>query len=163
MGRALCLLLLSLPLAGCGFALRSNDVLSAQFERLELELSQPNNEFSRLLRRSLTVANVDTALTSANSDQVPLLRIGPEQIVSRPITVNPRARAAQYELRLSVAVAMARGETVLIAPETLFVERIYFEDIENISGNQEEVTIITAEMRRELVNQLLRRLEAAGT
>ena len=79
---------------------------------------------------------------------------------SRPVTVNPRARAAQYELRLSINIALAQADAMLIDTETLFVERSYFEDIENISGNQEEIELITAEMRRELVNQLMRRLEA---
>jgi outer membrane lipopolysaccharide assembly protein LptE/RlpB len=77
--------------------------------------------------------------------------------------VNPRARAAQYEMRLSINIALGNAERYLISPETLMVERIYFEDIANIAGTQEEVEIITAEMRRELVNQLMRRLEAVET
>ena len=58
------------------------------------------------------------------------------------------------------------GEAIEVRPsmpETLFVERMYFEDIENISGNQQEIELIRAEMRRELVNQLMRRLEAVET
>jgi outer membrane lipopolysaccharide assembly protein LptE/RlpB len=47
-----------------------------------------------------------------------------------------------------------------LEPETLFVERTYFQDVENISGNQEEAEIISAEMRRELINQMMRRLAA---
>ena len=57
-------------------------------------------------------------------------------------------------------MALMLGERALIAPETLFVERTYFQDIENISGNQEEAEIISAEMRRELIDQLMRRLAA---
>lgn len=170
MGRTLPLLLLAIGILGldaCGFALRSSDVLSARYERIQLNLQQPNSEFSRLLQRSLAVADVATEIAATGSTaaagDLPVLQIGNEVVVARPVTVNRRARAAQYEIRLSISVAMARGDRILIEPEILFAERTYFEDIENISGNQEEVEIITAEMRRELVNQLVRRLEGAAS
>lgn len=152
-------------LSACGFSLRGSDILSSKFDTLQLNAQQPNSEFSRLLRRSLEVAdvNVEAVLPENLNSELPVLAIGDERVVSRPITVNPRARAAQYELRLSINVALGRADEYLIDPETLFVERIYFEDIENISGNQEEIELITAEMRRELVNQLMRRLEAVDT
>jgi outer membrane lipopolysaccharide assembly protein LptE/RlpB len=77
--------------------------------------------------------------------------------------VNPRARAAQYDIRLSVPVSLVRAGEFLITEQNLMVERRHFEDIANIAGNREEVEIIAAEMRRDLVNQLMRRLEAAGS
>jgi LPS-assembly lipoprotein len=86
--------------------------------------------------------------------------VSDEQVVSRPVSINARSRAAQYELRMSITIAMGNTAGYLIEPESLIVQRIYFEDIENISGNREEVEIISAEMRRELVLQLLRRLES---
>ena len=168
MNRLLQILIVSvsvISLPGCGFALRGSDVISSQFDAIQLHLQQPNSEFSRLLRRSLDVSNVKFELINSavsNSSQ-PLLAVGAEQIVSRPVTVNPRARAAQYEMRVAVDIVLTQGEQVFIEPQTLFVERTYFEDIENIAGNREEIEIITAEMRRELVNQLMRRLEASGS
>ena len=156
---------LAIILSACGFSLRGSDVLSSKFDTLQLNSQQPNSEFSRLLRRSLEIADVSVeAVLIENLDsEVPILAISNEQVISRPVTVNPRARAAQYELRLSINVALGRANDFLIDPEILFVERTYFEDIENISGNQEEIELITAEMRRELVNQLMRRLEAVET
>ena len=124
----------------------------------------PSLPTSRLLRRSLDSADVIiTDVDAVDADaSFPTLGIANEQLVSRPITINPRARAAQIELRLSVDLALMQGEQAVIAPETLFVERVYFQDIENINGNQEEAEIISAEMRRELSNQILRRLAAVG-
>lgn len=152
-------------LSGCGFALRGGDQLSADFSTLLLNLQQPSSELSRLLRRSLTSADIEVELIEQINEEasvsgIPVLQVADEQIVSRPVTVNPRARAAQYELRMSVTIALGRSGAYLIEPESLVVQRIYFEDIENISGNREEVEIISAEMRRELVLQLMRRLEA---
>lgn len=156
-------LMLVLLLTGCGYSLRGNDVLSSQFDTLQLRLQDPNSEFSRLLRRSLDAADVTTNLLESNAQQgtdLAILSVGNEQLANRPVSVNPRARAAQYEIRLSIEIALSRGDSELIPQETMSVQRNYFEDIDNITGNRDEVQIITAEMRRELVNQLLRRLQA---
>ena len=154
-----------MSLGSCGYSLRGSDMLSSKFETIQLSSQQPNSEFSCLLRRSLEVANVNVeAILAAGIESVatdlPVLTISPERIVNRPVSINPRARAAQYEMRVSISIALNRAEEILISPETLYVERVYFEDLENISGNQEEIKIIATEMRRELVNQLMRRLEA---
>ena len=161
--RLLILSCVSVILSSCGFSLRGSDVLSSKLQVIQLDMEQPNSEFSRLLRRSLEVADVSIEAVALTNSDSPVLLVSNERIVSRPITVNPRARAAQYEMRLSINIALGNAERYLISPETLMVERIYFEDIANIAGTQEEVEIITAEMRRELVNQLMRRLEAVET
>ena len=161
--RLLILSCVSVILSSCGFSLRGSDVLSSKFQVIQLDMEQPNSEFSRLLRRSLEVADVSIESVALTNSDSPVLLVSNERIVSRPITVNPRARAAQYEMRLSINIALGNAERYLISPETLMVERIYFEDVANIAGTQEEVEIITAEMRRELVNQLMRRLEAVET
>ncbi len=148
----------------CGFTLRSNEVISSRFNSIQLNLQPPNSELSRLLRRRLDIAGVETQLLTTNLPNInqPILVISDEQMTSRPVTFNPRARTAQQEMRLSITILFEQGEQMLIRPETLFVERTYFEDVENIAGNQEEVVIIRAEMRGELVNQIMRRLEAAS-
>ena len=64
-------------------------------------------------------------------------------------------------MRLSIEITLRVNETFLIESEALFVDRIYFEDIENITGNQEEIRIITSEMSQNLVSQVMRRLESA--
>ena len=155
-------LILSLALQSCGFALRGSDAISANFSSLALNLQQPQSEFSRLLERSLEMADVEISSSpDTNSDKIPTLAVANVRVSNRPVTINPRARAAQVEIRLSVDITLIRGELELIPAETLLVDRVYFQDVENIAGNQEEVQIITAELRRELVNQLMRRLESA--
>tara|TARA_B110000858_G_scaffold49124_1_gene56672 strand:- start:48053 stop:48559 length:507 start_codon:yes stop_codon:yes gene_type:complete len=160
--RSLVLPTLLLALSNCGFSLRGNDVLSANFSELQFYSEQPNSELIRLLRRSLDGADVNVTLVTLDEvdSNIAMLGIANEQLISRPVTINPRARAAQIELRLSVDMALILGEQNLLEPETLFVERSYFQDIENISGNQEEAEIISTEMRRELINQMMRRLAA---
>ena len=152
-------------LYSCGYSLRNNYLLEANLESLQLKLSQPNSEFSRILRRNLELAGVDTIISDtsqeASSNTEHELIISSEEISTRPVTINSRARAAQYEMRVSVEFALKNSERVLVEPEAIFVDRIYFEDIQNITGNQEEVRIITSEMRQDLVFQLIRRIESA--
>jgi len=160
--KALALSTLLLALSNCGFSLRGSDVLSANFSELQFYSEQPNSELARLLRRSLDGAEVNVTLVSLEEadTSIAVLGLANEQLISRPVTINPRARAAQIELRLSVDMALILDEQTLLEPETLFVERTYFQDVENISGNQEEAEIISAEMRRELITQMMRRLAA---
>ena len=154
------LITLLLTLSSCGFSLRGSDALAAQFSTLSLDLEQANSELSRQLRRSLDVAEV--AISRDGGGDIPTLSLRNERVISRPVSVNPRARAAQYEIRLSVDISLLQGQSILIDQETLQIQRSYYEDIENIAGNQEEIAIITAEMRRDLVNLVIRRLEAVA-
>ena len=158
--RTLVLSTLVLVISSCGFSLRGNDVLSVNFSELQFYSEQPNSDLARLMRRNLGDADVNVTLINLDEadSNVALLGIANESLVSRPVTINSRARAAQIELRLSVDMALLLNGQALLEPETLFVERTYFQDVENISGNQEEAEIISAEMRRELINQMIRRL-----
>lgn len=142
--------------------MRGSDVLTANFSELQFYSEQPNSELTRLLSRSLISADVNVTEVGLGEEDssIALLGIANEQISNRPVTINPRARAAQVELRLSVDMALMLNGKSLLESETLSVERTYFQDVENISGNQEEAEIISAELRRELINQMMRRLAA---
>ena len=152
-------------LTSCGYSLRTNQLIEGSLDTIHLTLSQPNSEFSQILRRNLELADVKVINSiesqQAHSNLTHELSIGGEEISTRPITINSRARAAQYEMRLSIEITLRVNKTFLIESEALFVDRIYFEDIENITGNQEEIRIITSEMRQNLVSQVMRRLESA--
>jgi len=156
-------LILFILLAGCGYSLRGDAELPPSFARIALSQQQPGGEFARLLERSLRAADIEVVTdTAAFSGDMPRLTVSGETVSNRPVTVNARARAAQYELRVAVEVGLELSNRTLLETQTLSVERSYFEDIENIAGSQEEAELLVTEMRRELVNQLLRRLEAAA-
>jgi LPS-assembly lipoprotein len=160
--RGAILALLTITVTACGFSLRGSAALSGNLPELQLNLQQPNSEVARLLRRALEDANVVLHdLDDENpSAAVPVLSVGAEQLVVQPITVTPRARAAQYDIRISLPVNLSNGETTLLGPEQLTIQQTYYENTGNIAGTQEEIEVIQDEMRRGLVTQLLRRLEA---
>ena len=159
------LLILLIILNACGYSLRNNQFLIANLDTIQLQLAQPNSEFSRILRRNLEATGIHTVVSElsqeSNEETEHELIIGNEEISNRPVTINSRARAAQYEMRLSIEVALKRNQAFLFEPEVLFVDRVFFEDIQNITGNQEEIRIISSEMRQDLVSQVIRRIESA--
>jgi outer membrane lipopolysaccharide assembly protein LptE/RlpB len=114
------------------------------------------------LRRALEDANV--VLHDINDEPldntVPVLNVGAEQLIVRPITMTAQARAAQYDIRISLLVNLSSGDSNMLGPEQLSVQQIYYENTGNIVGTQEEIEVIQEEMRRGLVIQILRRLEA---
>ena len=159
------LALLMLAVSSCGFSLRGSTALSGNLPELQLYLQQPNSEVAQMLRRALQDANV--ILTDVDVDSVgsaiPTLSVGAEQLVVRPITVTPSARAAQYDIRMALPVNLVSGGNNLLGPEELTIQQVYYENTGNITGTQEEIEVIQGEMRRTMISQLLRRLEAAAS
>jgi LPS-assembly lipoprotein len=160
--RGAILMLLALAVTSCGFSLRGSSTLAGNLPELKLNLQQPNSEVARLLRRALEDANV--VLHDINDEPldntVPVLNVGAEQLIVRPITMTAQARAAQYDIRISLLVNLSSGDSNMLGPEQLSVQQIYYENTGNIVGTQEEIEVIQEEMRRGLVIQILRRLEA---
>ncbi len=155
------ILCMSFVLAGCGFALRGSDQTALAITTVELHAAQPNSPFMQQLRDALASADVSTNPVGGSASYV--LSVGEEQTHTRTASVNSRARAAQYDLQLAVSVQLDNAGVTLFGPETLAVQRSYYEDIANIAGSNEEMELLRTEMRRELVEQLLRRLRAAAT
>jgi len=155
--------LMLVTLAGCGYNLRGTGAGAPDFTDLRLQLPESEPEFERVLLRSLQTAGIGVhEAGDANARSFPLLAIGPELFSGRPASTTAQARAAQITLQLAVRVNLTDGETALIDMETLNVERTYYQDLRNIAGNREEAELLREEMRRDLVAQLMRRLEAAG-
>lgn len=151
-------LALALLLSSCGFSLRSSEQMTLPAVSMQLQSVQSNSAFEQEARLALQKAGVQ--VVAGETDFV--LHIGEEQINTRTVSVNGRARAAQYEVQLAIEVGLAQGEAVLFGPEVLATERTYFEDIANIAGSNEEMELLLTEMRQALVDQLLRRLRAAS-
>ncbi|MDP1930143.1 MAG: LPS assembly lipoprotein LptE [Gammaproteobacteria bacterium] len=151
---------MSLVLAGCGFALRGSEQTAMPITTVELRAMQQNSPFMQQLRDAL--ANADVSTSPAGGSATYILSVGEEQTSTRTASVNSRARAAQYDLQLAVSVQLDGAGITVFGPETLSVQRSYYEDIANIAGSNEEMELLRTEMRRELVEQLLRRLRVAA-
>lgn len=156
------LLVTMISLSACGFSLRGSDSITDSLPALVLNLQQPNGEIALLLRRALDNAGVEVIELEdlQQPTDVPVLSVGAEQSAIRPATLTPRARAAQYDVSISVQASLIQGDTEIFGPEELTRQQIYYEDVDTLTGNQEEAEVIRGELRAELVEQILRRLAA---
>lgn len=150
------LVLISLTLVSCGFSLRGSADSALSPETVFVRSAQENSQLTQALQTSLV--NAQMQLVQSASQARYIVSVGEEEFSTTTATVNGRARAAQYTLRLSVELALDTQEQNLLAPERLAVESSYFEDTANIAGSTREADILQGEMRQELVNQILNRL-----
>jgi len=158
--RATSLVLISLTFASCGFALRGSESTALSPETVFVRSSQENAQLTQALQASLMEAQLQLVDSASQAHYV--VSVGPEDFSSSTATVNGRARAAQYTLRLSVELALDMQDQNLLQAERIAVERSYFEDTANIAGSTREADILRDEMRQELVNQILNRLRVVA-
>ena len=162
--RCLVLAILISLLTACGFSLRGSAVsLTDSLPSLALNLQQPNSEFSRYLQQTLTSSRVQLIAADVEAEiPTPVLSVSAERFQVQPVSVNPLARAAQYEILLAVTFALHSGAESLLQEQEIAVREIYFENTESLPGSQEEMQLIQDDLRRELVDILLRRLEGVN-
>lgn len=121
-----------------------------------------NNASAEILISKLKRLNVQTSNFDKDLERtMPWLEIGKEGFQSFPITINSSARAAQYELELSLDVKFSLSKNELIPLERFTVSRDFLENVQNINGSQDEIDLIVHEMRSELASVVIRRLAAA--
>jgi LPS-assembly lipoprotein len=154
---ALMALVMVAALSGCGFTLRGSADLPAALQTIQVEGASANSEMTREVSRMLR--NNGATLVEAGTDAIWRLDIGGEAASERVLSVNANARAGEYELTMSVAAQLRRG-TQTVGPETFSVSRVYLTDPENAVAKNEEAELIRTEMRRELAQQILRRLQS---
>ena len=154
------LALISLTLISCGFSLRGSADSALSPETVFVRSAQENGQLTQALRTSLV--NAQMQLVQSASQAHYIVSVGPEDFSTTTATVNGRARAAQYTLRLSVELALDTQHQNLLTTERIAVERSYFEDTANIAGSTREADLLHNEMRQELVNQILNRLRVVS-
>jgi len=154
---ALALSLLCL-LSACGFQLRGSGgtAVPESWHKMHLITSNPNGELSRELQSTFSANGV---VWVEKEEANYLLKIGTERFTQRNLSLNAQARAAEFELTLSsnFMVLDARGAEVMAASDASVVKQME-NDPRNVVGKAEEVRILKAEMRTELVNQIIRRI-----
>ena len=149
--------LLAVAHYGCGFHLRTWD-LGASVSSFYVD-APGSNLLAAPLRRALRQAGVSEAQTPGSAQVVVgLLNAQRER---RSVSFTKQARAAEYETTLEVRFQVhdAKGEE-LIAARWIRSERVFRVDRDNLVGNSEEQALIEREMRDDLIQQILRSLNA---
>ena len=148
-------------LNGCGFSLKQKSLNLENFPTF-MTSAPADNTSAEILINKLKRLNVQVSTFDKDLERtVPWLEIGEEGFQTFPITINSSARAAQYELELSLDVKLSLNKNDLIPLERFTVSRDFLENVQNINGSQDEINLILHEMRDNLASVVIRRLETA--
>ena len=158
LGRWIYLSAILMCLAGCGFQLKGSDAASssAKLKGMTLQLisSQPRSELTREVSRALTAAGL---VLLEEGDAMLMLALQPEQFTQRNVSLTAQARAAELELTLFADFTLNQQETDPIDARAT-VTRQMLDDPRNVVGKTEEIRLLREEMRRDLADQIARRI-----
>ena len=146
------LIIVLVSLAGCGFTLRGSDGGSLPIDRLTVTFANSLHPLQAPLRRYLS--SYDVELVPRNASDFELL-ISNESVEQQTVSLNTRAGAGQYELHLN--------GTLMAGPELFQAQGNFFEDTANIGGSQSGRDIALDDLRQELAQQIVIRLQAIET
>lgn len=136
---------------GCGWQLRGMG--SYQGPRV-MELA-PEHAYAPL---TLAIKeNMNRSRIEDRSGASLILYLGKENLQKRVVAVTSIGSPAQYELSLSAEFRYhTRGDTTVVTPQELSVERVFDFDPSSTSAKSEEEDALVEEMRRELAQRILR-------
>ena len=158
LGRWMCLSAILMCLAGCGFQLKGSDAASssAKLEGMTLQLisSQPRSELTREVSRALSATGL---MLLEGGDVMLTLMLQPEQFTQRNVSLTAQARAAELELTLFADFTLNQQASDLIDARAT-VTRQMLNDPRNVVGKTEEIRLLREEMRRDLADQIARRV-----
>ncbi len=144
-------------LTACGWHLRGVTPLPPEYRVMYLQ-SQASNSFNQQLKLQLEFN--DVVLTASAEDAPAILRIEPVDIERRTLSVSSSGQVGEFELngRLTAHILhIGRDTDVEIE---LKARRTLTNDVNNVVGTANAETQQRAELERELVNKLLRRLQS---
>lgn len=146
-------------LVGCGFHLRTWDLEgNIQTAKITANLRNPVAE---PLARALSSAGVELIESGTADVAIELIS---DRESRRSVSVTDQARAAEYETSLTVVFALTDGAgNVLADPRSIQARRVYQVDRDNLVGSSEEQALLQREMVDDLVQQIIRALNAAVT
>lgn len=151
--------LLVISLSACGWHLRGSaegkDTSSAPIE-LSIATDDNYSPLLNILRQSLRAYTI----TETTGKAPYILTVGKENMDKRTAGVGVDALTSAYEVILSVEYSITRNAELLTAPKTkASISRTYNYNINNAATAAQEEALILRELRRELAQQILRRLK----
>ena len=158
LGKWICLSAMLMCLAGCGFQLKGSDAASssAKLEGMTLQLvsSQPRSELTREVSRALSATGL---ILLEEGDATLTLVLQPEQFPQRNVSLTAQARAAELELTLFTDFTLNQPESDPIEARATVIRQM-LNDPRNVVGKTEEIRLLREEMRRDLADQIARRV-----
>jgi LPS-assembly lipoprotein len=158
--RSLGLVAMLALLGACGFKLREQVSLPPNLSTLRIESGDPFAPLQRDLELALRRAGATIVETPVEG--VAVLRILASGIDRLPLSVGDTGRVSEFLLRYTVEFELIDSAAVVVLPrQTIEMDRDYTFDTEQALGTPGEEELVRAELERDMVQTLLRRIDAA--
>ncbi|KNX76391.1 lipoprotein [Pseudomonas sp. 250J] len=145
---------LAVLLSACGFQLRGTGTNELSIKELDLSARNLYGPTVMQLRRTLESSNV-----KVYSGAPYKLVLTNEQETQRAATYTGGSRSAEYELTTVLNYALEGQNDTLLLEDKLQVQKYYIHDGNNINGSSQEANQVREEMRRDLVQGMMARLQ----
>lgn len=157
--RQILIILFSLSVITCGFQLRgegSKFLMPSDWKKFALRTSNPQSEFIKQVVMVFQTAEVEWESTGSATH---ILTLAPAKLSTHFQSLNSKARPSEIELTLTSYISISNKDGVEILPETkIYVRRRINNDPANATGVNEQINLITSEMRRQLAENVLLRV-----
>ncbi len=152
-----CLILLLL-LSGCGFHLKGYHQASTALDGLFVLNADQRGSLAEVIQRDLQTSGA--ALAASAEQAKHLLHIRSEEFKRRVISVDASGKVLEYELRLESGFSVKDAEGGEIVPDQPLemIRHLVFSGEDEL-GRRSEEALLRADMRSDLANQVIRRLE----
>ena len=143
-------------LAGCGFQLRGSYELPYQSMFVA---AASTSQVASIIRREITGTPTKVMQAGAGADA--LLNIVEERRDKVILSLSGAGRVREYELKMLVRYQLADGKGAVVIPTSeIQLSRILTYDDTRIIAKQQEEAMLYADMDKDAVGQILRRMVA---
>ena len=156
--RTITVLSLAFLMTACGFHLRGTGTTQMALSELNFAARDALSPLGKQTKQSLINNKVQISSSAPFT-----LYLGPEQTSKRTASFTAGTRSAEYTLTSSVTYELRSGILPTLLEDSVEVQRTYAHNQDNVTGSGQEEALLREEMRRDLVMQLMMRLQAVSS
>ncbi|WLH13457.1 LPS assembly lipoprotein LptE [Pseudomonas hefeiensis] len=145
---------LAVLLSACGFQLRGTGTTELAITELDLSARDAYGDTVKMLRDTLENSGVKVY----NGAPYKLV-LTSEQQSQRSLSYAGAGRSAEYELNNVLNYEIRGQNNLVLLDDKLQVQKVYLHDGNNITGSDQESSEVRGEMRRDLVQRMMLRLQ----
>ena len=153
--RSITVLGLAFLMTACGFHLRGTGTTQMALNELNFEARDALSPLGKQVKESLANNKVQVSSSAPFT-----LYVGPEETTQRTASFTAGTRSAEYTLTTAVSYELRSGKLPTLLQDRVEVQRTYAHNQNNVTGSGQEASLLREEMRRDLVMQLMMRLQA---
>ena len=153
--RSITVLGLAFLMTACGFHLRGTGSTQMALTELNFAARDALSPLSKDVKQSL----INNKVTISSSAPFTLY-LGLEEDSRRTASFTAGTRSAEYALTTALNYELRSGNLPALIQDSVAVQRSYAYNQNNVTGSGQEEALLRQEMRRELVMQLMMRLQA---